>query len=204
MGLRKWLRLFGMLRIAGKVASASKHFAEELRRTHIPDFAAQVDCALSENIATLEVSALLQRLHEWIDRTLVKFARQSLKPTLLAQFSWQVLEQQIAKSLGADRAREALSAISQGAAPDPEADLPRAIRELVAGNIRARIFSNNSVIAARTRWSYRRPAGRKIRRPCQRATGQHLHARSSRRPAAGKCSIESPPTPDGTACWRSR
>src|SRR4029077_8549686 len=78
-------------------------------------------------------SALVHRFETWVNRTLVEFAQQSLKPTLLAQFSWQVLEQQIAKALGPERARVVLTELSQGAKPDPDADLPGAIRELAAG-----------------------------------------------------------------------
>jgi pyruvate,water dikinase len=134
-GLRKWLRLFGLLRIAGKITSASKSFAEEFRHTHIPAFANEVERASAEDVTKLDPPALINRLRHWIDRTLVQFARQSLKPTLLAQFSWQVLEQQIANSLDAEQARSILAALSQGAKSDPDADLPGAIRSLAAGSI---------------------------------------------------------------------
>jgi pyruvate,water dikinase len=134
-GLRKWLRLFGLLRIAGKITSASKSFADEFRKTHIPAFAAEVERASVEDLTKLDPPALINRLQHWIDLTLVQFARQSLKPTLLAQFSWQVLEQQIGKSLGPEQARSILAALSQGAKSDPDADLPGAIRSLAAGTI---------------------------------------------------------------------
>jgi rifampicin phosphotransferase len=134
-GLKKWLRLFGMLKIAAKITSASKNFAKEFREKHIPAFAADVDRASTDDLSRFDPPALVKRLEHWIKRTLVDFARQSLKPTLLAQFSWQVLEQQISKSLGAEQARSILSALSQGAKPDPEADLPCAIRNLAAGTL---------------------------------------------------------------------
>jgi len=134
-GLRRFFKLFGMVKVAAKVAGASKSFAAEFRQKHIPALADDLDRAATEDLTKLDPAALVKRLDFWIERTLVQFARQSLKPTLLAQFSWQVVETQIAKTLGADRAREALTALSQGAKPDPDADLPCAIRELASGTL---------------------------------------------------------------------
>ncbi len=134
-GPRKWLRLFGLLRLAARITSASKSFAREFRESHIPAFAAEVDRASADVLANLNVDALIDRLNYWVDRTLVQFARQSLKPTLLAQFAWQVLEQQISKSLGVEEARSMLTALSQGAKPESEVNFIDGIRELVGGTI---------------------------------------------------------------------
>src|SRR5206468_3381261 len=117
-GLRKWLGLFGMIRVAAKVAGASKGFADEFRTTHIPAFAARVETAQQEDLSKLDPPALVERFESWVKWTLVDFARHSLKPTLLAQFSWQVLEQQIGKAVGAERARSILAELSQGAKAD--------------------------------------------------------------------------------------
>src|SRR5262249_42536418 len=134
-GLRKWLGLFGLLRVAAKITAASKSFATEFREKTIPAFATDVERASQEDFSKLDPPALVRRFETWVNRTLVEFAQQSLKPTLLAQFSWQVLEQQIAKSLGAERARAVLTELSQGAKPDTDADLREGIRELAAGTL---------------------------------------------------------------------
>src|SRR5262245_27637651 len=134
-GLRKWLGLFGLLRVAAKICSASKTLAPEFREKVIPAFASDVERANQEDLSQLDPSALVRRCATWVNRTLVEFACHSLKPTLLAQFSWQVLEQQIAKSLGAESARAALTELSQGAKPDPDADLPGAFRDLATGTL---------------------------------------------------------------------
>src|SRR5262245_55789549 len=134
-GLRKWFGLLGMIRVAAKVASASKTFADQFRQSVIPEFSAEVERAEKDDPAKLDSAALLRRLQHWIDRTLVDFARHSLKSTLLAQFSWQVLEQQVGKALGPERSRATLTSLSQGAKPDPEADLAGAIRELATGKL---------------------------------------------------------------------
>ncbi|HEX3147154.1 MAG TPA: PEP/pyruvate-binding domain-containing protein [Gemmataceae bacterium] len=129
-GLRKWLGLIAMIRMAAKVAGASKAFADEFRNTHIPAFNEQIAKWNADDVSRLESSDLVRRFYECVERTLVDFSRQSLKPTLLAQFSWQVLEQQIAKALGNDRARTILTELSGGAKPDAEADLAGGIRAL--------------------------------------------------------------------------
>jgi rifampicin phosphotransferase len=133
-GLRKLFKLFGMLKVAAKIAGASKNFADEFRK-ELPSFAKQLDSAAQEDLTKIEPEALRQRFIDWVQLTLVTFARQSLKPTLLAQFSWQVLEQQIAKSLSPDAAREALMVFGEGAKADSEADFGAGIRELAAGTM---------------------------------------------------------------------
>ncbi len=134
-GLRKWFGLLGLLRVAGKITGASKTFAAEFRDRIIPEYSTEIERANADNLAKLDPPALVKRLEHWANRTLVEFARHSLKPTLLAQFAWQVLDQQIGKSLGKERARSILTSLSQGAKPDPAADLPGAIRELSTGTL---------------------------------------------------------------------
>jgi phosphohistidine swiveling domain-containing protein len=131
--MRQLVGLFGAVRVATKIAGASQHFTDEFRTTHIPAFVELVDRANGEDLSKLDLAALVKRFESWVDETLVSFARHSLKPTLLAQFSWQVLEQQIGKAVGPDRARAILAELSQGAKSDPDADLPGAIRDLAAG-----------------------------------------------------------------------
>lgn len=134
-GLRKWFGLLGMLKVASKISSASKSFASEFRERILPPYLEAVKKANDENLTRLEPNALVNRIETWANRSLVELAQHSLKPTLLAQFAWQVLEQQLTKSLGRDRARAALTELSQGAHADPDADLPTAIRSLASGRL---------------------------------------------------------------------
>jgi pyruvate,water dikinase len=158
-GLRKWFGMFRLLKIASRITSANKTFAPAFR-SYLPTFSAEVERARQRDLTKLDLPTLLQHWEEWTQGTLSKFARMSLKPTLLAQFAWQVLEQQIAKSLGAERARETLTALSQGAKPDPEADLAGGIRELAGGNISREDFlarfghrGSNEMELSAPRWS---------------------------------------------------
>jgi rifampicin phosphotransferase len=141
---RQFLGLFGAFRSAAKIASASSRFADAFRNTHIPLFDERVSAAIAEDLSKVDSPGLVKRFESWVDYTLVDFAGQSLKPTLLAQFSWQVLEQQIAKSAGPERARAALTELSQGVKPDPAADLPTAILEFANGTLSEEEFLRRS------------------------------------------------------------
>ena len=133
--VRQLLGLFGTVRVATKIAGASQHFADEFRTADVPALARRVDGANAEDLSRLDPPGLVKRFEAWVNATLVSFARQSLKPTLLAQYHWQILELQLTRPLGAQRARAVLTELSQGARPDPDADLPAAVRELAAGTL---------------------------------------------------------------------
>ena len=135
-GLLRQIRgLFGAIRTATKIAGASQTFADEFRKVQIPAFSDLVEQANAEDLSKLDTGALVERFHGWVTMALVEFAPQSLKPTLLAHYHWQILELQLTRKLGAERARAVLAELTQGAKPDPGADLPGAIRELAAGRM---------------------------------------------------------------------
>jgi pyruvate,water dikinase len=163
-GFWKWLRLPGiywnLIRSATKIQSQSKTFAENFRTKIIPNFVSAASKAAGDDLSKLDAPALLTRLDFWIKRTLIDFARDSLKPTLFAQFSMQVLEVQLKKPLGEERTRAALADLSSGAHPDPESDLPVAIQELGAGKLSRTEFlarfghrGSQEMELAQPRWS---------------------------------------------------
>ena len=164
-GLRKWIGMIGIMRVAMKVVNAGDSFAGRFREQIIPPFAAALDQAMGEDLSKLDPSALVSRFETWANRTLVEFARHSLKPTLLADFSWRVMEDLIRRPLGPDRARTVLPALSQGAKADPEADLTGAIRSLGRGEMSRDEFLRrfghrgpNEMELSTPRWS-ENPAG---------------------------------------------
>jgi pyruvate,water dikinase len=112
----------------------SRTFAERLRGEIIPAFAAETARGAAEDLSALDEAALLQRLDHWIKRTLDDFARDSLKATVLAAVAMGKLEYAL-RRLGEERTRAALGELAMGVRPDPEADLPAAIRDLGAGKI---------------------------------------------------------------------
>ena len=69
----------------------------------------------------------MKKLEYWIDRALVTFARDSLKPTAFATASMARLQQLLEKKLPPERAKLAVGELSLGIHPDPDADLPQAM-----------------------------------------------------------------------------
>jgi rifampicin phosphotransferase len=158
--LRQVRGLLGTFRVATRIASASKNFADEFRKVLVPEFSRRIEEAETEDLSRLDPPAVVKRFESWVHLTLEDFARQSLKPTLLAQYHWQILELLLTRRIGEERARAVLAELSQGARPDPEADLPGAIRQLAAGTLSREDFlarfghrGPNEMELAAPRWS---------------------------------------------------
>ena len=134
-GILKYFRMFGMLKIAAKVASGSKTYAETFRSKVIPEYRDYLKGLVWEERARYESDEFLAPILPLIQRTLVDFASESLKPTLFTDYSWKVLEQQFVKAFGSEKAAAYLAKLSQGAKPDPEADFPAGLRDVAAGRM---------------------------------------------------------------------
>jgi pyruvate,water dikinase len=117
-----------------KLAQMSRTFADKLRQEIFPAFAAETDREMTQGISKFDSPSLIERLDFWIRRTLIDFARDSLKPTVLAGVAMGNLERGL-RQLGPERTRAALGELSLGVHPDPEADLPGALRDLANGRI---------------------------------------------------------------------
>jgi pyruvate,water dikinase len=150
----------GALRRMARLGSLSTGFAGRFRQEVLPAFIAETQRAEAEDWASLDTPALLERLHFWTKRTLDDFARDSLKPTALATIARTGLESWLTRKLGAERARAALGELSMGVRPDPEADLPGAMSDLMAGRMERAAFldrfghrGNQDMELAQPRWS---------------------------------------------------
>jgi len=150
----------GSLRRMVRLGTLSNSFAARFRQEILPAFAAETARAAAEDWSSLDTSALLDRLHYWIKRTLDDYARDSLKPTALATIARTGLESWLSRKLGAERARAALGELSMGVRPDPDADLPGAMRELMAGKLERAVFlerfghrGHEDMELAQPRWS---------------------------------------------------
>ena len=119
LGLQHWVRTF----------------ADRLRGEIIPAFSAETTQGAAEDLTKMDDAALIQRLEHWIRRTLYDFARDSLKATVLGAVAMGKLELILHKPLGAERTRAALGELTMGVRPDPDADLPGAVRDLSEGKI---------------------------------------------------------------------
>jgi pyruvate,water dikinase len=139
VGWTFWLfqpvHIFRSFRFELQLQSWVRTFADRLRGEIIPAFAAETAKGAEENLSKLDDAALLERLEHWIRRTLYDFARESLKATVLGAVAMGKVELVLTKPLGAERVRSALGELTMGVRPEPEADLPGAIRDLGEGKI---------------------------------------------------------------------
>jgi phosphohistidine swiveling domain-containing protein len=113
----------------------ARTFAGRLREELLPAFAEETAREAGQDLTGVETPALLSRLEHWIHRTLYDFARDSLKPTVLAAVAMESLRQQLGRALGPDAGRAAVNELSMGVRPDPRADLGGAIQDLAAGRL---------------------------------------------------------------------
>jgi pyruvate,water dikinase len=118
-----------------KYQAALTSFAERFRKKLAPEFIAETSAAMKEDWAKLGPPALVDKLNQWTERTLVEFARHSLKPTVFAAGSLANLQRMLEKALGVEGARRAGAELGMGARPDADADLAAALREVALGKM---------------------------------------------------------------------
>src|SRR5262249_468627 len=129
-----------MIRAELRQREVGPSLPNRLREEVFPNFAAETAKAMLDDLSRLDEPALLERLEHWIRRTIVDFARDSLKPTALAGLAIGRVERLLTAALGPDRTRAAVGELVLGVPPDPEADLPRAMRDLASGKLKREEF----------------------------------------------------------------
>lgn len=138
-GVRAWLRLpvtaWRLHRITSVPRRLSKSFGRDFASTTLPAFVAAAREALAADWAAFTDDQLRAELEAWTRRTLVDFARDSLKPTVFAAVAWETLVQLLTPKLGADRARAAVGELALGARPPADADLAGAVGRLTRGEL---------------------------------------------------------------------
>lgn len=138
-----WRTWLGLPRIAWKMLQSTARMSR-LRTTHADRFEGEVipqqvravenfrDAALPK----LTTEEVLRLLEEWIERTLVEFARESLQAAMFAAASLAELEQHLARALGdEEQARQQARRLVSGARPSADCDLPGALELLAAGKM---------------------------------------------------------------------
>jgi len=146
--------------LAVRLAGQQRTLAARLREQIFPAFEKETRAEAKVDLERLDSPALFQRLEHWIQRTLCDFARDSLKPTVLAGFLMANLEQMLAKRLGPERASAAVTELTVGARPDADADLAGALCDLSAGRLDRHAFlerfghrGKQEMELAQPRWS---------------------------------------------------
>jgi pyruvate,water dikinase len=149
-----------LIRSAGRVDQINRTLAQRLREEIFPTFAAEADREAEQDLTSLDTLTLLERFDYWVRRTLVDFARDSLKPTALAALALGKLQEGLVRTLGPVRTTAALGELTLAIRPDAEADLPAALGELAAGHLDRAEFlrrfghrGQQEMELARPRWS---------------------------------------------------
>ena len=135
-------------------------FAEKFAKEFAPAFAADARKACKQDWSKLDAAAVRREFETWVHRTLVEFARHSLKPTVFADLSWTTLHELLKPTLGEERARTAVGEIALGAHPPADADFTGGIRRLAAGELDRAAFleafghrARNEMELSVPRWS---------------------------------------------------
>src|SRR5262249_608333 len=125
--------LVQMIRAELRQRAMGQSLPKQLREEVFPRFAAETATGAAEDLTRLDGPALLKRLEHCTQRTLLDFARDSLKPTALAGLAMGRVERLLMAHLGPERTRAAVGELVMGVHPDPEADLPGAMRDTATG-----------------------------------------------------------------------
>jgi pyruvate,water dikinase len=132
--------VIGSIRRTLRLSTLSNTFAARFREEILPAFAAETSRAAAEDWSNLDTPALLEKLFYWSKRVLDDYARDSLKSTVLPTIARSGVEAWFARKVGAERARTVLGELSMGVRPDPEADLPAALGDLMEGRLERTAF----------------------------------------------------------------
>jgi pyruvate,water dikinase len=143
-GARFWfslpLLLLQSLRVSSALRTLSRAFPEDFQSKILPPYLADVRRFESANLAEWNGETLLQELERWIDRTLVDFASDALKPTVLAVQAVNETERLLVKRLGMERTRAYVNEAIRSARLGSEVDLPEAIQALASGSMQRSDF----------------------------------------------------------------
>lgn len=161
-GLGDWLRLpatvWRLFRLTSTARRLAETFAAEFP-AKAEAFAAEARAALAQDWSKLDPPAVKAEFDRWVAKTLVEFARDSLKPTVLANVCWEVLTERLTPALGAERARAAVAEVALGAKPPEEADVAGGVTAFAKGELDRAAFlarfghrGRNEMELAAPRW----------------------------------------------------
>jgi pyruvate,water dikinase len=152
--------VLSLTRLMGTMRKLAPTFAQKFEGEIAPPFIRSARETLAQDWGKLDPPALVRAFEVWVDKTLVTFARDSLKPTVFADMAWTEIFDQLKPKLGEERARVAVGELSLGAAPPGGADLGRGVRAFAAGELPRAEFleqfghrGTNEMELAQPRWA---------------------------------------------------
>jgi pyruvate,water dikinase len=151
--------ILNLMRLMSTTKQLSATFAQKFEGEIVPGFTSAAKQALARDWSKFEPPALADEFRVWVNKALVEFARESLKPTVFADLMWNEIFETLKPKLGEERARVAVGELSLGAAPPEGADLARGVRDLEAGRLTRAAFlesfghrGTNEMELAQPRW----------------------------------------------------
>ncbi len=152
--------MLSITRLMSTTRKQSANFAQKFERETIPAFAFASSQALTQKWSEMDPPTLVREFETWTNKTLVEFARDSLKPTVFADLAWNELVAALKPKLGEERARVAVGELSLGAAPPGDANLPGGVCDLASGKLDRATFleqfghrGTNEMELAQPRWT---------------------------------------------------
>ncbi|HEV3385002.1 MAG TPA: PEP/pyruvate-binding domain-containing protein [Gemmata sp.] len=147
-------------RLMSKTRSLAETFAQRFTKEIAPGFVTAAKQALVQDWSKLDPPGLVREFEKWLNKTLIEFARESLKPTVFADLSWNMLFDALKTKLGEERSQAAVGELSLGSHPPPDADLAKAVRNLATGAMDRNAFldqfghrGTNEMELAQPRWA---------------------------------------------------
>lgn len=167
----------------GILQQSTRTFAEHFRKEVLPPFLADVACERETDLTALDSPALVQRLEQWVRRTLYEFARDSLKPTVLAAVAMDALQRGLTATAGPEAGAAQAGELILGVHPDPDADVAAGVQELAAGRLDRTTFldrfghrGSHEMELSQPRWSEDAAAVDRLAKSAERsapAAAQH-------------------------------
>jgi len=158
--LRLPATVWRLMRLMSRTKREAETFAERFTTEIVPPFIAAARDATARDWAALSPADLEAAVHDWTQRTLVDFARHSLKATVFADLCWNTLVELLKPALGEERARSAVGELSLGAQPPADAHLAGGLRDLAAGALTRAAFlerfghrGTNEMELSQPRWA---------------------------------------------------
>ncbi|OWK44376.1 PEP/pyruvate-binding domain-containing protein [Fimbriiglobus ruber] len=158
--LRLPATIWRLTKMAATSRSGAATFAARFTNDVVPPFTADAKAALAQDWSKLDLSGLGAAFQTWTERTLVTFARDSLKPTVFADLAWSSLVEMLKPKLGPERAATAVGELSLGAKPPSGADLATGVTQFAAGRLDHGTFlatyghrCQNEMELSQPRWS---------------------------------------------------
>ena len=147
-------------KIMSRTKKESESFAERFVKEIVPPFEAAAKQTLAQDWSMLDGPALLREFEIWQQKTLVDFARASLKPTVFADLAWNALLEMLRPKMGDEKAKAAVGELALGARPPEGTDYVAGIRAFTERRLSREEFleqfghrCTNEMELSQPRWS---------------------------------------------------